>query len=153
MLQSLWITIQFSFFRIVLWAFADNDYKVVIVEVGCQCKISDGDIYQNSEFYNALQNGKFNLSGPRSLPKTNDPFWGRCKFSSFVFVANDAFLLAVNSMKPYGGKFLSDFQRIFDHRLSRYQPENMPLEFGQRNFGFPQIEQTYLKKGLTSLSW
>lgn len=111
-----------GFFSIVLLAFVDYDYKFLIAEVGCQGRISDGGVYRNSEFYKALQNQELNLPEPMPLPKSDDPFWDSADANDcvpMVFVADDAFPLTVNSMKPYGGKFLSDLQRIFDYRLSR----------------------------------
>ena len=41
-------------------------------------------------------------------------------FFKLYFAADVVFTLTVNSMKPNGGKFLSDFQIIFDYQLSCY---------------------------------
>ena len=38
-----------------------------------------------------------------------------------MFVADDAFPLSTNCMKPFGSKNASDMERIFDYRLSRFR--------------------------------
>ena len=40
-----------GFYSIVLLAFFDYDYKLLVAEVGCQGRISDGGVYGNSSFY------------------------------------------------------------------------------------------------------
>lgn len=85
-----------GFYRIALLAFADYDYKFLIVEVGCQGRISDRAVYRNS-FYLALTKNELNLLGTQLLPQSSNPYW---KFHQdndkiyFVFVGEDAFPLS-----------------------------------------------------------
>ena len=48
-----------GFYSMVLLAFADYDYKLLVAEVGCQGRISDGGVYRNSSFY---------FNGPGQVP-------------------------------------------------------------------------------------
>ena len=108
----------------MLLAFVDYDYKFLIAEVGCQGRISDGGVFRNSAFNLALSNNSLNLPDPKPLPATNDPFWvtvGEPKKIPMVFVADDAFPLTKHCMKPYGRKNLSDEERVFDYRCSRFR--------------------------------
>ena len=111
-------------FTVLLLVFVDYDYRFVIAEVGCQGRISDGGVYRNSNFYSALKTQQLNLPEPRPLPQSSDPFWEstQCKVDiPIVFVADDAFPLSTNCMKPFGFKNASDMERIFDYRLSRFR--------------------------------
>ena len=113
-----------GFYSIVLLAFVDYDYRFLIAEVGCQIRISDGGAYRNSNFYSALKEQQLNLPEPRPLPQSSDPFWEstQCKVDiPIVFVADDAFPLSTNCMKPFGFKSASDMEIIFDYRLSRFR--------------------------------
>ena len=112
-----------GFFRIVLLAFVDYDYKFLIAEVGCQGRISDVGVFRNSAFNLALSNNSLNLPDPKPLPATNDPFCGttsKPKKIPMVFVADDAFPLIKHSMKPYGRKDFSDQERVFGYRCSGF---------------------------------
>ena len=113
-----------GFFSIMLLAFVDYDYKFLIAEVGYQGRISDGGVFINSAFNLALSNNSLNLSDPKPLPATNDPFWvtaGEAKKIPIVFVVDDAFPLTKHCMKPYGRKNLSDEERVFDYLCSRFR--------------------------------
>ena len=111
-----------GFYSIVLLALIDHDYKFIYVDVGCQGRISDGGVYRHSSFYNALMSGILNLLDPEPLPKSPDPVW---QFDQpdvpipFFFVADEAFPLSINCMKPYPQKNLTDRKRVFNYRLSR----------------------------------
>ena len=96
-----------GFYSIVLLALIDHDYKFIYVDVECQGRIRDGGVYRHSSFYNALMSDILNLSDPEPLHKSPDPVW---QFDqpdvpiSFFFVADEAFPLSINCMKPYPQK-------------------------------------------------
>ena len=50
-----------GFFSIVLLGISDYDYKFIFADVGCQGKISDGEVYRNSFFYRAIQENLLEL--------------------------------------------------------------------------------------------
>ena len=92
------------------------------IDVGCQGRISDGGVFKNTDLYRALNNGELNLPNPRPLPGNSDPNWENDLTNvPFVFVADDAFALTDYCLKPYPHKGLSDIQRIFNYRLSRFR--------------------------------
>ena len=111
-----------SFFSIVLLALVDYDYKFLYVDIGCQGHISAGGVYRNSSLFNAIRDGSLNLPSPRPLPNLPEENWleeSEVEKIPFVFVADNAFPLSNNIMKPYAQKNLDDRKRIFNYRLSR----------------------------------
>ena len=46
-----------GFYSIVLMAIVDADYKFTFCDVGCQSRISDGGVFKNSSFTQALVQG------------------------------------------------------------------------------------------------
>ena len=117
-----------SFFRIVLLALVDADYRFLYVNVGCQGRISDDGVFKNSELYHLLVNGEINLPDSRQLPdlsSLNNSFLVESNRESevpYIVVADDAFTLIGYCMKPYSSQKLSDNKRIFGYRLSRARP-------------------------------
>ncbi len=113
-----------GFYSIVLLALVDFDYKFFYADVGCQGRISDGGVYRNSILHQMLSNGDVNLPAPKPLPKNNNPAWEPYESNvpvPYVFVADNAFPLGKNCMKPCPDKALEDKKRIFNYRLSRFR--------------------------------
>lgn len=84
---------------IVLMAICDAEYNFLYIDVGCNGRISDGGVFNHCSFARALQNGQLDLPPPRALP-------GREMEVPHVFVADDAFALQPNIMKPFAGRNL-----------------------------------------------
>lgn len=99
-------------FSIVLMAIADANYCFQYAHVGCQGRISDGGVFKITPFYKALSENQLKIPHPEPLP-------GREKLSPYVLVADDAFALSVNLLKPYAGQLSQSPERIFNYRLSR----------------------------------
>lgn len=100
-------------FSIVLFAVVDANYNFIYANVGCQGRISDGGVFSETNFKKCLQENTLHLPPPVELP-------GRNITTPFVFVADDAFPLSKNIMKPYpGAQVKGSNQRIFNYRLSR----------------------------------
>lgn len=97
---------------IVLMAVADAEYKFTYIDVGANGRIADGGVFKQCTFARALQNNLLHLPSPKPLP-------GRTKAIPFVLVADDAFAMAPNLMKPFTGNDLIPSKRIFNYRLSR----------------------------------
>ena len=111
-----------GYFSIVLLAFVDYDYCFLMVDVGCQGRISDGGVLKHSAIYPAIKNNTLNLPEPQMLPIPEDyPLLEPQEKIPFVFVADDAFQLEHFCMKPYSLKNLTDDKRIFNYRLSRFR--------------------------------
>ncbi|XP_050501502.1 uncharacterized protein LOC114342461 [Diabrotica virgifera virgifera] len=100
-------------FSIVLFAVVDANYNFTYVYIGCQGRISDGGVFKNTGFAKSLSKEMLNLPENASLPE-------REKRVPFVFVADDAFPLSPNILKPFSGhQDRGSMQRIFNYRLSR----------------------------------
>jgi len=100
-------------FSIVLFALVDADYNFLFADVGCQGRISDGGVLKNSILYEKLENCELGIPNPQPLP-------GRNRSVPYVFVADGAFGLHDNIMKPYPGVHKkSSKKRVFNYRLSR----------------------------------
>lgn len=61
----------------------------------CQGRISNG-VFKSTGFQKLMENSTLNLPQKSALP-------GQDKLSPYVFVADDAFPLSLNIMKPYSG--------------------------------------------------
>ena len=99
-------------FSTVLMAVCDANYCFTFADVGCQGRISDGGVFRETTFYKKMENKTLNLPPPEPLP-------GREVDLPFVLLADDAFALSENLLKPYPGLSLDRASRIFNYRLSR----------------------------------
>lgn len=94
-------------------ATVDADYNFTFVDIGCQGRISDGGVFGNTILSKKLDKQEL------KLPPCS-PLNGREKPVPYVFVADAAFPLKDNIMKPYAGYHpKGSTQRIFNYRLSR----------------------------------
>lgn len=100
-------------FSIVLMALVDADYQFIYADVGVQGRISDGGVFNHTTFSKALVAGDLHIPEP-------EPLSGRTICAPYVIVADDAFALQHNVMKPYKGIYeKGSVHRIFNYRLSR----------------------------------
>lgn len=91
---------------------ADAEYKFLYVDIGCNGRISDGGVFGKCSFAQAMHENRLNFPPPLALPHRQIPM-------PYVLVADDAFALEVNLMKPFPGRNLNTSQRVFNYRLSR----------------------------------
>uniref|UniRef100_A0A1Y1N285 DDE Tnp4 domain-containing protein n=1 Tax=Photinus pyralis TaxID=7054 RepID=A0A1Y1N285_PHOPY len=82
------------------------------VNVGVNGRISDGGVFRECKLSKAMMENKLNFPRPMPLP-------ARELKVPFVVVADDAFPLLPNLLKPYSQRGLSHDCRIFNYRLSR----------------------------------
>lgn len=94
----------------VLMALVDADYKFILVSVGCNGRISDGGVFRASGFSSFFAN-ELSKQQRKPLP-------GRTKMIPSIIVADDAFPLQEDIMKPYPFN-VQGSRRIFNYRLSR----------------------------------
>lgn len=80
----------------------DANYKFIWAECGVNGKISDGGVWIDSPFQKMV-NGLENI--------LNIP-------NNYVFIADDAFPLKKNLLKPFRGSSTPE-QEVFNYRLSR----------------------------------
>ncbi|XP_055908218.1 uncharacterized protein LOC129943037 isoform X1 [Eupeodes corollae] len=99
-------------YSIVLMALCDADYAFLMCDVGAAGRQSDGGIFKNSEFGKKFYSNSIQIPPPRDV---TDNF--QCV--PYVIVADDAFTLTENMLKPYSKRNLTVEERIFNYRLSR----------------------------------
>lgn len=91
---------------------ADAEYKLLYVDVGRNGRFSDGGVFNRCTFGQALDSNQLHLPAPKALPDRETPV-------PYVLVADDAFAIRPNIMKPYAQRGLTLSQRVFNYRLSR----------------------------------
>ena len=99
-----------KFFSIVLMAVVNADYEFIMVDVGVNGRVSDGGVIAVTTFGQQLADGKLGLPEPGPIHH-ND-----ITKLPYVFVADDAFAMSENLVKPYGG---DKEENLFNYRLSR----------------------------------
>lgn len=102
-----------QFFSVVLLALVDADYNFLYINVGAQGTASDGGVFAACSLKKDLDAGKLHLPPLQPLP-------GGTKPMPHVIVADDAFALSQNVMKPYPGVHEETSPEIiFNQRMSR----------------------------------
>ena len=101
-----------GFFSIVLMALVDADYKFIWVDVGPDGAASEAQIYNQCELKEVLQNKTIGFPDPEPLP-------GDDIHIPYFFVADNAFQLRTDMMKPFPFRNMTVEERIFNYRLSR----------------------------------
>lgn len=94
-------------------AVASSDYKFIMVDVGQIGSASDGGVWDNCQFGDAWKRGRVNVPPPKELP-------GTLEKKEYVMVADEAFPLQTNLMRPFPGRDLNTVvKRRYNYRLSR----------------------------------
>lgn len=89
-------------FSIILFAIVDSNYNFLYIDVGTNGRANDASVFSKSALNEALQQNRLNI-----------PAEG-------VFLADDAFPLRTNILKPYTrATALNKTQLVFNYRLSR----------------------------------
>lgn len=97
----------------VLFAIVDANYRFLLVDFGTNGRVSDGGVLQNTKFYEKLQIDDLKLPKPCSVTEN-------FKDAPYVFVADDAFPLTMNIIKPFRQAQLdSACKEIYNYRVSR----------------------------------
>ncbi|XP_031350493.1 protein ALP1-like [Photinus pyralis] len=101
-----------SYFSIVLQGLVDGHYRFISIDVGGYGKQSDGGTFSASTLSKLLENNKLGIPSHRKLPSSDYTL-------PYVFIADEAYPLKENLMKPYSGTSLTATQENFNKRLSR----------------------------------
>lgn len=99
-------------YSIVLMATCDAFYRFTMVDIGAAGSNHDSAIFSSSGLGSALMSGNLDIPPQRNLPGTNIPF------THFV-VADSAFPLHKNLIRPFAGVHLEEKCNIFNYRISR----------------------------------
>lgn len=100
-------------FSIILLALVDSNYNFIFADIGSNGRMSDGGILRDTELWNKIATEALNLPDPHPLPGSdiNIPY---------VLLADSAFALHKNVMKPYPGIHnIGNPKSIFNEKLSR----------------------------------
>lgn len=97
---------------IILLALVGAQYKFLYADVGTNGRTSDGAVWDRCSLKRAIDNNLANFPPPEKLPFSD-------KVCLYVIVADDAFPLKREIMKPYQGTNLSHEQIIYNYKLSR----------------------------------
>lgn len=103
-----------NYCSIVLLGVADANYCFTTVDVGAYGKSADSNIFRESVLYKKLCSGSLKIPYKRPLLNFN-----LNTAMPFVFVADEAFAMSENVLRPYARKDLDNKKRIFNYRLSR----------------------------------
>ncbi|XP_055625145.1 putative nuclease HARBI1 [Toxorhynchites rutilus septentrionalis] len=101
-----------KFCSIVMMAVVNANYEFIMVDVGINGRISDGGVFNYTEFGRAFSNKLIKIPEASQLPNSE-------KRLPFVLLGDDAFAMTDNFMKPYPLAELSLDKRNFNYRLSR----------------------------------
>ncbi|XP_017492050.1 PREDICTED: putative nuclease HARBI1 [Rhagoletis zephyria] len=112
-----------NFHSIILLGCCDADGLFTSVECGFAGRNSDGGVFRISEFQHWLER-TCDIPSPKELPLDESGI----KFP-YYYVADAAFPLRKNIMRPYPERNLDNRKRIFNYRLSRAR-KNIECTFG-----------------------
>ncbi|XP_049771727.1 uncharacterized protein LOC126191157 [Schistocerca cancellata] len=102
-----------SFNSIILFAMVDASYKFLYVDVGTNGRVGDAGVFSKSKLRECLiDRSMLNIPDGRKLGNTNIT-------TPMVVLADDAFPLSYNIMKPYPLKGITKEEKVFNYRLSR----------------------------------
>ncbi|CAH2013981.1 unnamed protein product [Acanthoscelides obtectus] len=97
----------------VLLAIVDAKYRFLLADFGTNGRISDGGVLQNTTFFEKLVNEDLNIPQP-------DDICDNFQNVPYVFVADDAFPLRTDILKPFRQGLLDSADKeVFNYRLSR----------------------------------
>ena len=97
---------------IILMALVDAEYRFLYVDVGCNGKVNDAGVFAATTLYDHLERRSAVFPEPEPLPGDDRPV-------SYLVVADEAFGLRENVMKPFPYRDLQKEHRIYNYRLSR----------------------------------
>ena len=106
-----------GYFSTNLLALVDANYKFIYVDIGEYGSNTDGNVFQFSNFGKLYIDYKLNVPPIKRLP--NFPQEGKMPH---VIVADEAFPLLHNLMRPYPGRSTGNLPKeeaVFNYRLSR----------------------------------
>lgn len=102
-----------KYHSIHLLGIADAHGQFIYVDVGDYGRNCDSGVFKNSNIGKSIINKELNLPEKRELiSESNDYF-------PYVFVADEAYPLLTNIMRPFPRKHLTMETRVFNYRLSR----------------------------------
>jgi len=99
------------YFSVVLMACVDADGLFLMIDVGDYGRNSDGRVFRRSSVGITLENNALDIPEPKVLPGWEN----KDKFPHY-FVADEAFPLKTNIMRPFPKRSLNKERRIYNYR-------------------------------------
>ncbi|XP_068093678.1 uncharacterized protein [Hyperolius riggenbachi] len=99
-------------FSVVLMAIADSSYKFVAINVGPYGSALNANVLRSSTMGRKLYQGRFNVPGPKPIVEGGNAL-------PHVLVADEAFGLHINIMKPFIELDLDIRKKAYNYRLHR----------------------------------
>lgn len=97
----------------LLLAIVDANYRFLLVDFGTNRRVSDGGVLQNTRFYEKLSEKNLHIPPPDDVTEN-------FKNVPYVFVADDAFPLTTEILKPFRQACLDSAKKeVFNYRISR----------------------------------
>lgn len=93
-------------------ALCDANYCFIWVDIGAYGKDSDSGVFKESTLYKKLTERSLDIPEPKLITNNDDDKL------PYVIVADEAFGMMENLMRPYGGNMLPHAKKIFNYRLS-----------------------------------
>lgn len=97
---------------IVLLAIANANCEFIYCDVGTNGRVSDGGVIANTKLYEKIVNNDLKIPKPAVLSNSN-------KVLGYSFIADEAFAMRPDLMKPFSRDTLTKERRIYNYRLSR----------------------------------
>ncbi|GFG35212.1 hypothetical protein Cfor_01316, partial [Coptotermes formosanus] len=135
-----------GYFSVVLLACADVHALFTTVHVGYFSKNSDGSVFRASTLGQLLDTEQLHIPCPASLSKDDSGEMFPC-----YFVADEAFPLKFNIMRPYPRRMIINKRRIFNYRLSRAR-KSVECAFGILTAKFKIFERPICCKEHSAIS-
>lgn len=103
-----------KYYSLVMLGLVNAHCEFLYLFVGAEGRASDGGVWKKCKLYKDLNDPSNPLSfpGPDNVPGIEEAI-------PYYMVADDAFAMTPNLLKPYGSKGLSRKARVFNYRLSR----------------------------------
>ncbi|CAK1597645.1 unnamed protein product [Parnassius mnemosyne] len=94
-------------------AIIDAKYRFLLVDFGTNGRVSNSGVFLNTKFYEKLERKTLNIPTAEMLPNS-------LRILPYVFVADDAFPLRKNLMKPFQqNDLVNRIKKIYNYRTSR----------------------------------
>ena len=98
-------------FSIVLLAICNASYEFIMVDIGEAGRQSDAGVFANSNIGHCITNNRLAVPKPKVLRGTTHEF-------PYIFVADDAFPLRMNIIKPYSETRMEIEKVIANYQIS-----------------------------------
>ncbi|XP_060844013.1 uncharacterized protein LOC132923991 [Rhopalosiphum padi] len=102
-----------KYFSIILMAVVDANLNFIYIDVGAYGREADSSVFRQSVFGKMLYSRQLQIPASDVLSLTEN------NIQPYVFVADEAFGLHANLLRPFPGRGLNSTRQVFNYSLSR----------------------------------